>query len=103
MLKKNAKRWISLVLSMIMLFSAVPVQAFAEESDTHDHTEEVAVVADTDVVLETEEQNSGSETQVSETAEAEKAEESAPTVVQEETQESRQLALFRSEKALAPN
>lgn len=87
MLKKNAKRWISLVLSMIMLFSAVPVQAFAEESDTHDHTEEVAVVADTDVVLETEEQNSGSETQVSETAEAEKAEESAPTVVQEETQE----------------
>ena len=87
MLKENAKRWISLVLSMIMLFSAVPVQAFAEESDTHDHTEEVAVVADTDVVLETEEQNSGSETQVSETVEAEKAEESAPTVVQEETQE----------------
>ena len=39
MLSSN-KRLLSLLLAMVMIFSMVPVQAFAEEHDGHDHSSE---------------------------------------------------------------
>ena len=39
------KRGLSLVLAFVMVFSMMPLQAFAEETDGHDHAEETADVA----------------------------------------------------------
>jgi len=38
---KNVRRWLSLTLVLVMVFSSLPLQAFAEEIDNHDHAEDV--------------------------------------------------------------
>ena len=37
MIVRELKRWLSLLLALVMILSAVPLQAFAAEVDDHDH------------------------------------------------------------------
>jgi hypothetical protein len=43
MIARELKRWLSLLLAVVMIVSAVPMQAFAAEADGHDHEEDVVV------------------------------------------------------------
>ena len=38
MLAKHTKRWLSMLLALVMILSAVPAPVFAAEADDHDHT-----------------------------------------------------------------
>ena len=53
MFTKSGKRIVSLLLALIMIFSVLPVQAFA--ADNHDHEEEGAVAGSDSVVISNEE------------------------------------------------
>ena len=39
MLTNHAKRWLAMLLAVVMILSAVPAPVFAAEEDTHDHAE----------------------------------------------------------------
>ena len=51
MLTNIGKRTLSFVMALVMLFSMVPVQAFATEEDGHDHVHEEEIVISGDAAL----------------------------------------------------
>ena len=43
MLAKNTKRWLSMLLALVMILTAIPSPVLAAEEDTHNHAESTVI------------------------------------------------------------